>query len=225
MIRNFWKILKFRIHQKVFETLSRCIVIFFLMKILEPHFYGMKTLLKSIHIIPNTKEIFQYQFNFSIKNIIEISFDFFSPISNYFPIILHLLYIVHRNILIDHIINNQYYKNKNIHYPSSIPNNPTIFNPNHCFPKQSPPIWTQHKDPPILQSLERGEWRVGDFYRDRGRSRADLYRVRASSGPLNRKPVQLHPDLPASDDVDSSHAPPRSSKMPFIIRDGRLVDE
>lgn len=66
---------------------------------------------------------------------------------------------------------------------------------------------------------------MGDFYRDRERSRTDLYRVRASSGPLNRKPVQLHPDLPASDDVDSSHASPRSSKMPFIIRDGRLVDE
>lgn len=79
MIRNFWKILKFRIHQKLFETLSRCIVIFFLMKILEPHFYRMKTLLKSIHIIPNTKEIFQYQFNFSIKKYYRNIFRFLLP--------------------------------------------------------------------------------------------------------------------------------------------------
>lgn len=52
-----------------------------------------RLLLKSIRIIPNTKEIFQYQFNF--------------------PIILHLFDIVRRNR--SYTINNyhQCYKNKN----------------------------------------------------------------------------------------------------------------
>lgn len=105
-----------------------------------------RLLLKSIRIIPNTKEIFQYQFNFPIE--------IFDPVSDYFPIILHLFDVVRRNR--SYTINNyhQCYKNKNgVSILEQIQRSLTRINLSQAI---SPPIWTQHKDPPIRQSLERG---------------------------------------------------------------------
>lgn len=68
-------------------------------------------------------------------------------------------------------------------YPSSVSNKSN--NPWHLFRKQSPSIRAQHKDPTIL----------GDFYQRQEEEKSKRF-VRVSSGPLNRKPVQLHPICP-----------------------------